>query len=148
MFMGDVGSAPIGFLLAVLTLWLAKVVGLWLLVPLALLHANFVLDTAITLGRRVFRGDRWLDAHREHFYQRLNRAGHGHPMITGLEMALQALVLALMVLYLRASPPLRVALSSLVILIWLAFFAFCEWSLRKSDIVPPAGAKLVESPGK
>jgi UDP-N-acetylmuramyl pentapeptide phosphotransferase/UDP-N-acetylglucosamine-1-phosphate transferase len=133
MFMGDVGSAPIGFLLAVLTLWLAKTVGWWLLVPLVLLHANFVLDTGITLVRRICRGERWYDAHREHFYQRLIRSGKSHPFVTGLEMALQIVVLGLMVLYLHASLPMRVGLAALVILIWLAFFAFCERSFRRSN---------------
>ncbi|MCX6924750.1 MAG: glycosyltransferase family 4 protein, partial [Verrucomicrobia bacterium] len=89
MFMGDVGSAPLGFLLAALVIWMARGFGWWLLVPLALLHANFVLDTGITLVRRVLRGERWYDAHREHFYQRLIRAGKSHPFVTGLEMALQ-----------------------------------------------------------
>lgn len=47
-------------------------------------------------------------------------------------MALQAVVLGLMVLYLRASNPVRVGLAALVILIWLAFFGFCERSFRRS----------------
>jgi UDP-N-acetylmuramyl pentapeptide phosphotransferase/UDP-N-acetylglucosamine-1-phosphate transferase len=59
MFMGDVSSAPLGFLLAALTLWLAQAHGWWLLIPLALLHANFVLDTGITLFRRIWRGEKW-----------------------------------------------------------------------------------------
>jgi UDP-N-acetylmuramyl pentapeptide phosphotransferase/UDP-N-acetylglucosamine-1-phosphate transferase len=75
MFMGDVSSAPLGFLLAALTLWLAQAHGWWLLIPLALLHANFVLDTGITLFRRIWRGEKWHAPHREHFYQRLIRAG-------------------------------------------------------------------------
>ena len=133
IFMGDVGSAPLGFCLAMLTLWLAKSVGWWLLIPLVLLHANFVLDTGITLVRRILRGERWYDAHREHFYQRLIRSGKSHPFVTGLEMALQAVVLGLMVLYLHASAPMRVGLIALVILVWLAFFAFCEHSFRRSN---------------
>ena len=133
MFMGDVGSAPLGFCLAMLTLWLAKSVGWWLLIPLVLLHANFVLDTGITLSRRILRGERWYDAHREHFYQRLIRSGRSHPLVTGLEMALQGVVLGLMVLYLHASNPVRAGLVALVILMWLAFFAFCERSFRRSN---------------
>jgi Fuc2NAc and GlcNAc transferase len=132
MFMGDVGSAPLGFCLALLVLWLAMAAGVWLLIPLMLLHASFVLDTGITLVRRILRGERWYDAHREHFYQRLIRSGKSHPYVTGLEMALQAVVLGLMVLYLHASVPVRVGLVVLVILIWLAFFGYCERSFRRS----------------
>jgi Fuc2NAc and GlcNAc transferase len=133
MFMGDVGSAPLGFCLAMLTLWLAMEAGIWLLIPLALLHANFVLDTGITLVRRILRGERWYDAHREHFYQRLIRSGKSHPFVTGLEMALQLVVLGLTVLYLHASNPGRAGLAALVVLIWLAFFGYCEDSFRRSN---------------
>jgi UDP-N-acetylmuramyl pentapeptide phosphotransferase/UDP-N-acetylglucosamine-1-phosphate transferase len=128
MFMGDVGSAPIGFLLAVLTLWLAKTVGWWLLVPLALLHANFVLDTGFTLVRRILKGERWYEPHREHFYQRLIRSGKTHSFVTDLEMALQVVVLGLMMLYLHANLLQRIGLVVLVVLIWLAFFGYSERS--------------------
>ena len=46
------------------------------------LHANFVLDTGITLMRRIMRGERWYEAHNEHFYQRLIRAGKSHTQVT------------------------------------------------------------------
>ena len=73
MFMGDVGSAPLGFLLSAVTIWLAGELGWWLLVPLLLMHANFIMDTAITLLRRMLAGEKWYHPHREHFYQRLIR---------------------------------------------------------------------------
>jgi UDP-N-acetylmuramyl pentapeptide phosphotransferase/UDP-N-acetylglucosamine-1-phosphate transferase len=126
MFMGDVGSAPLGFLLAVLALWLARDHGWWLLPPLVLLHANFTLDTAITLVRRVLRGEKWYDAHREHFYQRLIRSGKSHAFVTGCEMGLQVLVLGLMVAYLRSGPVLRIGLILAVFAVWGCFFAYCE----------------------
>jgi UDP-N-acetylmuramyl pentapeptide phosphotransferase/UDP-N-acetylglucosamine-1-phosphate transferase len=132
MFMGDVGSAPLGFLLAALVVWIARDYGWWLLIPLGLLHANFVLDTGLTLARRVLRGERWYEAHREHFYQRLIRSGKSHVFVTGWELALQVLVLGLMVLYLYASAPVRAGLIALVILMWLAFFAYCERLFRRS----------------
>lgn len=141
MFMGDVGSAPLGFLLGVLVIWLAKSASAWLLIPLALLHANFVLDTAITLIRRIARGEQWHKAHREHFYQRLVRSGKSHGFVTGWELGLQGLVLGLMLLYLQASVPVRVALIAVVILIWLTFFAFCEISFRRHNSRQPADAK-------
>jgi Fuc2NAc and GlcNAc transferase len=143
MFMGDVGSAPLGFWLAVLVLWLAMDAGAWLLIPLVLLHANFVLDTGITLLRRIFKGERWYEPHREHFYQRLVRAGKSHVFVTGWEMALQAVVLGLMVLYLRSSVPVRAGLVALVILVWLVFFAFCERAFSKSDFGEKLKAEIL-----
>ena len=133
MFMGDVGSAPLGFLLGVLVIWLAKTAGAWLLIPLALLHANFVLDTTITLVRRVVRGDRWHEAHREHFYQRLVRSGKSHAFVTGWELGLQGVVLGLMLFYLQAGVSVRFGLVSAVIFIWLTFFIFCEVSFRRHN---------------
>jgi hypothetical protein len=130
MFMGDVGSVPLGFLLSVLALWLAKSVGWWLLIPLSLLHTNFILDTAITLLRRVARGEKWYAAHREHFYQRLIRAGKTHSFVSGVEMALQVLVLVLMLAYVQSSVPIRILLIFAVVGIWLAFFGYCEGQFR------------------
>jgi UDP-N-acetylmuramyl pentapeptide phosphotransferase/UDP-N-acetylglucosamine-1-phosphate transferase len=141
MFMGDVGSAPLGFCLAVIVLWLTMNAGASLLIPMMLLHANFVLDTGITLLRRILRGERWYEPHREHFYQRLVRSGKSHPFVTGLEMTLQCAVLGFMVLYLHSSRPLRVGLIAFVILGWMAFFAYCEHLFRRSNNVrPSAGA--------
>ena len=143
MFMGDVGSAPLGFTLGVLVIWLAKDGGFWLLIPLAMLHANFVLDTGITLLRRIARGEQWHKAHREHFYQRLVRSGKSHPFVTGWELGLQCLVLGLMLIYLQASVPVRVGLIVVVILIWLTFFAFCEISFLRHNSRQPAEVKTV-----
>lgn len=131
MFMGDVGSAPLGFMLASLVIWLARDFGWWLLLPLALLHANFVLDTGITLARRVARGERWHQAHREHFYQRLIRSGKSHAFVTLWEMALQGVVVGLMVAYVEAGTGLRAALAVGAIVVWLLFFAYCEVAFRR-----------------
>jgi UDP-N-acetylmuramyl pentapeptide phosphotransferase/UDP-N-acetylglucosamine-1-phosphate transferase len=132
MFMGDVGSAPLGFLLSTLCLWLSISAGWWLLIPMALLHANFILDTGITLLRRILRGERWYDAHREHFYQRLIRSGKSHLFVTCLEMALQCFSLVLMLVYVSASPLARIGLIFTVLAVWLLFFAYCEAVFRRS----------------
>jgi len=131
MFMGDVGSAPLGFLLATLVLWLSRDHGWSLLIPLVLLHANFVLDTAITLARRILRRERWYSAHREHFYQRLVRSGKTHTFVTLWEMGLQVVVLLLMVAYLYVGPGAGVGLIIAVIAIWLLFFWYCECQFQR-----------------
>src|SRR5260364_17565 len=38
----------------------------------------FILDASITLGRRVLRGEKFWQAHREHYYQRMIRMSKGH----------------------------------------------------------------------
>ena len=131
MFMGDVGSAPIGFLLAALVIWMSVDFGSWLFLPLTLLHANFILDTAITFFRRVGRGEKWHQAHREHFYQRLVRSGKSHVFTTGWKMTLQGVTLAASLASLHASHPVRIALAGGVILLWLGFFGYCEACFRR-----------------
>lgn len=132
MFMGDVSSAPLGLLLAALVVWLAAAHGAWLLLPLGLLHANFLLDTAITLTRRVARGERWFEAHREHFYQRLIRSGKSHALVTGVEMGLQLVALGLLVAYVRGEPELRPWLAGAVVALWLGFFGCAEVVFRRT----------------
>ena len=47
-----------------------------------LLYGVFLFDTTLTLGRRLFSGQRWWEAHRTHFYQQAVRYGLGHSQVT------------------------------------------------------------------
>jgi phospho-N-acetylmuramoyl-pentapeptide-transferase len=77
MFMGDVGAVPLGFLAA--TAGLAGVrAGTWPAWFPILVFLPFVADATLTLAQRVLRGERIWEAHRTHYYQRLNRLGWGH----------------------------------------------------------------------
>jgi UDP-N-acetylmuramyl pentapeptide phosphotransferase/UDP-N-acetylglucosamine-1-phosphate transferase len=131
MFMGDVSSVPLGFMLAVLTVWVARDAGWWLLVPLGTLHANFWMDSGITLVRRLLCGEAFHQAHREHFYQRLVRAKKSHTFVTLLEMGLQSVVLGLLALCIHAGASVRLILVAAVIMIWISFFAWAEMCFRR-----------------
>lgn len=76
IFMGDVGSIPLGFLVGFLMLELA-LAGLW---GAALaLPSVFLADATLTLLSRWRRGAKLTEAHRTHFYQRAagrDRARH------------------------------------------------------------------------
>jgi len=67
IFLGDVGSVPLGFLIGFLLLQLAcaghPVAAL--LIPL-----YYLADSGITILKRLARGEKIWKAHREHFYQR------------------------------------------------------------------------------
>ena len=67
LFLGDVGSLPIGLMLGWILLMLASRghLAAALLLPL-----YYLADATITLGRRLIRGERVWQAHRTHFYQR------------------------------------------------------------------------------
>lgn len=94
LFLGDVGSLPIGLLLAWLLLHLA-VRGHFaaaLLLPL-----YYLADTALTLARRIWAREPVWQAHRTHFYQRATDAGFSVSGIVArvftLNIALAALAL-------------------------------------------------------
>ena len=77
IFMGDVGSVPLGFLGGALGLvgWRAGAWPLWF--PL-LVFAPFIFDATVTLLRRALRGEKVWQAHRSHYYQRMVQMGLGH----------------------------------------------------------------------
>jgi len=77
IFMGDGGSIPLGFLAASLGLagWQE---GRWSLIFPVLVFSPFIADASVTLAKRLLRGDKVWQAHREHYYQRLVRMGLGH----------------------------------------------------------------------
>jgi len=130
MFMGDVGSATLGYLLALTVVWLALVSDVVLLVPFVLLQFNYVLDTAITLFRRIWRGERCSQAHNEHFYQRLIRAGKSHTQVTLIEATLQLVVIMLLLGFPNYSGTNQVFIALLIIGIWLSFFFYAERMFR------------------
>ena len=81
VFMGDVGSAFLGFTLAAMPFLSRKEGGgnIPVLPILALLFLwFFVFDTVFTFIRRVFAGKRVWEAHREHIYQKLVIEGRTH----------------------------------------------------------------------
>jgi UDP-N-acetylmuramyl pentapeptide phosphotransferase/UDP-N-acetylglucosamine-1-phosphate transferase len=57
-----------------------------------LLFSPFIVDATVTLVRRGLRGEKVWQAHREHFYQRLVRAGWGHRKTVLVEYGLMLLV--------------------------------------------------------
>jgi UDP-N-acetylmuramyl pentapeptide phosphotransferase/UDP-N-acetylglucosamine-1-phosphate transferase len=72
LFLGDVGSLPIGLILA----WLLILVagnGDW--VAALLLPLYYLADSTITLLRRILNGEKVWQAHRSHFYQRATDRG-------------------------------------------------------------------------
>lgn len=77
MFMGDVGAVPLGFLAAAFGI-AGAVAGTWPAWFPLLVFLPFVADATTTLLARALRRERVWEAHRSHFYQRLNTLGAGH----------------------------------------------------------------------
>ena len=94
LFLGDVGSLPIGLLLGWLLLQLAASghLAAALILPL-----YYLADATITLVRRIARGEPFWQAHRTHFYQRATDNGFTVPEIVSrvfvVNLALRVLAL-------------------------------------------------------
>ncbi|WKA26928.1 MraY family glycosyltransferase [Bradyrhizobium roseum] len=92
IFLGDVGSLPIGLLAGWCLLQLAwhQQMAAALLLPL-----YYLTDTTVTLFRRMARREPFWAAHRSHFYQRATDNGFSAPRVVGEVFALNILLAAL-----------------------------------------------------
>ncbi|MGF6815434.1 UDP-N-acetylmuramyl pentapeptide phosphotransferase/UDP-N-acetylglucosamine-1-phosphate transferase [Paraburkholderia atlantica] len=104
IFLGDAGSIPLGFLAGALGYWGWRE-GVWPVWFPALCFAPFIGDASVTLLKRLLRGEKFWQAHREHYYQRLVQSGLGHAstawiwylfMAAGIMLAIWALQFALL----------------------------------------------------
>jgi Fuc2NAc and GlcNAc transferase len=81
IFLGDVGSGTLGYLVAAIAIG-AERHGSVPLLAFVIVSGVFVADATVTLMRRVARGERASEAHRDHAYQRLSRALGSHRPVT------------------------------------------------------------------
>ncbi|HVY12102.1 MAG TPA: UDP-N-acetylmuramyl pentapeptide phosphotransferase, partial [Alphaproteobacteria bacterium] len=111
LFMGDVGSIPLGYLLGYLLLLMAVAGfgGIALVLPL-----YYLADATYTLLKRLAQRKKFWQAHREHFYQQavLKTGWHGkvlYPIIGANALLLVTCVLSLKFgVYTLAAAPLIV----------------------------------------
>jgi UDP-N-acetylmuramyl pentapeptide phosphotransferase/UDP-N-acetylglucosamine-1-phosphate transferase len=124
LFLGDVGSLPIGLLLG------------WLLIVLAgnggraaalLLPLYYLADSTVTLLRRAANGEPVWQAHRSHYYQRAT--DHGFRVIDVVakvfvvNLALAALALATILLPSRATEIVALGVGAVLVACLLVVFA-------------------------
>ena len=117
IFLGDVGSVPLGFLLGWLLLQ-AAAAGQW--AAALILPAYYLADATLTLLRRAVRLEKVWRAHREHAYQRAVHAGRGHAWVASWIAAVDAALLALAVWATSGAPILATGLAAVLVLgFWL-----------------------------
>lgn len=87
VFMGDAGSIPLGFLAAGMGIW-GWQQGCWNAWFPLLVFSPFIVDASATLLKRVLRGAKITEAHREHYYQRAILLGWGHRRLALFEYLL------------------------------------------------------------
>jgi UDP-N-acetylmuramyl pentapeptide phosphotransferase/UDP-N-acetylglucosamine-1-phosphate transferase len=91
LFLGDVGSLPIGLLVG----WLLMMLASQHFAAALLLPLYYLTDATLTLFRRIARGEPFWVAHRSHFYQRATDNGLSVLAVTGHVLALNILLCAL-----------------------------------------------------
>ena len=127
VFLGDVGSVPLGFVAAWLLLELAGH-GYW--APALLLTLYYVSDATLTLVRRLVTGEPFWRAHNTHFFQRaLGRDGN-HAAVVGLVLG-GSVALAL----------------AAVAAIWWPAFALCAGAAITAALMSALNRRGRETPG-
>jgi UDP-N-acetylmuramyl pentapeptide phosphotransferase/UDP-N-acetylglucosamine-1-phosphate transferase len=121
LFLGDVGSLPVGLLLGWLLMQLAGHHGL---AAAILLPLYYLADATITLIRRLLNGEPVWQAHRSHFYQRATDRGFTVNQVVAHVFAVNLGLVALACITL-AAPGLINDLAALVcgaaLVAWLLF---------------------------
>ena len=108
VFMGDVGSGYMGYVIVVLALGAAREnpVALW---AWLILGGVFFVDATVTLLRRLLRGERVYEAHRSHAYQWLARRWGSHAKVTCAVMIVNVLWLLPCAVFATRRPSLAAA---------------------------------------
>jgi UDP-N-acetylmuramyl pentapeptide phosphotransferase/UDP-N-acetylglucosamine-1-phosphate transferase len=130
LFLGDVGSLPVGLLLG------------WLLLMLAtkghctaafLLPLYYLADATITLFLRTVKGEPVTQAHRSHFYQQAVRKGLPVAQVVGRVFALNIVLAGLAALMLYVSAAVQLVL----VVVAIGLVGALLWSFSGQAPAPP-----------
>ena len=131
VFMGDSGSAFLGAFYGVQSVVAALSTPVPFLV-LVLPFANFILDTTFTLFQRLIRHEKWYQAHRSHFYQRMTNLGMSHAEVTLVELVSVVFSCAAAIGYIRSGVTVRVVVLFVVVVV---FVAGGVWVSRREGVM-------------
>lgn len=131
IFMGDVGSSFLGFIMATLAVGFERK-GVFPALLWLILLAVFIVDATATLCLRIVQGKKWYEPHREHAYQMAVRTGYSHGQVTTTVMIIDVLlgIVGLATVFLGL--PLLVALAIVIpslSLLWGYFVFFRKLKL-------------------
>jgi UDP-N-acetylmuramyl pentapeptide phosphotransferase/UDP-N-acetylglucosamine-1-phosphate transferase len=128
IFMGDVGSLFIGYVLAAFAVVMTNS-GEHPAPFLAvlLIFGTFIYDATFTIFRRIKHGEKLYEAHRSHLYQRLIIAGQSHRRVSLTYYGLSILLGAGGVAYTFMGDRVRVAILIAGAVILIAFTGYVYW---------------------
>ncbi len=132
IFLGDVGSVPLGFLAATIGVvgYLQRDWTWWF--PL-LVFSPFIVDASVTLARRLASGARVWEAHRDHYYQRLVQMQLGHRGTALAEYLLMLACGAAALWAMTLASYAQQALLSIMVLLYVILIVVIEraWRARR-----------------
>ena len=98
IFMGDVGSTQLGFILVILGIYFHNIYKFSIL-NWIMLSSPFWFDATLTLYRRWRNGEKLSEAHRKHVYQRIVQSGFSHLKVNMWLIAINSFVLLMILIY-------------------------------------------------
>jgi UDP-N-acetylmuramyl pentapeptide phosphotransferase/UDP-N-acetylglucosamine-1-phosphate transferase len=141
VFMGDVGSGALGFLIAAVAL-AAIVRGALGIAEAAVVVSAFAVDASCTMLSRLLSGRRWYRPHREHLYQWIARVSHSHVRAASFYAAWNLLLVAPALLLMHVRPAWAWPLAATVLI--TAMLAW--WFGRRACLRAEKNAKLRHAP--
>lgn len=118
IFMGDLGSAVYGYIVAVLAIY-AHINNIIPILISIILFSPFIFDATVTLIRRIYNREKFWQAHNKHFYQQLVLSRLGHKKVLMYEYTLMIVCSILVIAVYNAQPFYQM----LVVLITLLIYA-------------------------
>jgi UDP-N-acetylmuramyl pentapeptide phosphotransferase/UDP-N-acetylglucosamine-1-phosphate transferase len=128
VFLGDVGSVALGYLLGWLLL-LAAADGQW--VAALILPAYYLADATLTLLARLLRGEKIWQAHKQHAYQRAVQRGWSHARTAGWIAAGNSLLIVCALAAAAGLPWTALAMAVIVVVAMLWAFRYSALPVRQ-----------------
>lgn len=136
IFMGDVGSITMGYLVAFFSLWgiKAQIFTWW--IPI-LIFSPFIVDATITLIKRLYNREKVWEAHKSHYYQKLVQIGWGHRKTAIYEYILMATIAcSVIAIQVLNSDILTIILTLLWLLIYIVIIFIVSRLATNSGNLP------------
>lgn len=130
IFLGDVGSIPLGFLAGTLSLKAIHdhLLDFWVAL---LIFSLFIADATATLLLRLFRGEKFWQPHRKHFYQHLVLMGWGHRKTVFAEYTIMLITALSALFYNHFNAYIKFGLLISWFFIYISFFLYIEVGRRE-----------------
>jgi len=126
IFMGDVGSTQLGFILVVMGIYFHDTFEFSIL-NWIMITSPFWFDATLTLLRRWRNGEKLGEAHKKHAYQRIVQSGFSHLKVNMFLIGINAFVIAMILIY-REIKFLQIPLFIITLLF---FYLITKWVDRK-----------------